>query len=170
MGLFRSLGKGSTPEMSGNLAYRVWCSALDPELKPLAAVLATLADDSGKRIFPSVAYLSWLTGKSERAVQYKLKRLREIGVIGIITPAKGHKTCLYRMYEAQLPTRKLWKTPARGAIGFTPGVQPASPLGVQRVAPYTLVGYVSSKKKAPSARSIERFPTYEELKASGRAE
>ena len=51
--------------MSGLLAGKVWQSALDPKLKPLAAALADIASDDGTNIYPSVSYVAWPLGRDE---------------------------------------------------------------------------------------------------------
>ncbi len=65
--------------MSKAIEFQVWRSALDCELKPLAAVMADMGNDDGLGIYPSVGYLAWLIGRSERAVQYQLQRLVDMG-------------------------------------------------------------------------------------------
>ena len=67
--------------MSGFLAGKVWQSNLHPDLKPLAAALADIGNDDGTSIYPSVAYMSWLLGRSTRSVQQNLTRLRDLGVL-----------------------------------------------------------------------------------------
>ncbi len=95
--------------MSGILAGKVWVSALDARLKPLAAALAEIASDDGGDIYPSIAYMAWLTGRSERAVQENLALLREAGVLVIIEEAHHHKTTEYLLVESALPDRPSWQ-------------------------------------------------------------
>ena len=97
--------------MSGILAGKVWLSALDADLKPLAATLADIGSDDGKRIYPSVAYMAWRLGRSERDVQRDLSKLREIGVLMIVGNAKGGrgKVTRYHLIESALPEREPWR-------------------------------------------------------------
>jgi hypothetical protein len=99
--------------MSGFLAGKIWQSDLRPELKPLAAALADIADHDGTSIYPSVAYLAWLLGRSNRAVQMGLARLRELEVIVVVRNGSGgrFKTTEYRMVETKLPRRPSWRNP-----------------------------------------------------------
>src|SRR5262245_11441137 len=81
--------------MRGLLDGKVWQSALDPKLKPLAALLADIANDDGTSIFPSVAYLAWQLGddlqptrepRMERTIQHHLKKLvgeKVLEVVGL---------------------------------------------------------------------------------------
>jgi hypothetical protein len=108
----------------GFLAGKVWQSALDPELKPLAAALADIANDDGTSIYPSVGYMCWLLGRSERAVQVQLGKLRELGVLikvrmggGRVREGWGRAT-EYRLIESSLPKRPPWKD-ARKLKGAT---------------------------------------------------
>ncbi|MBI4393350.1 MAG: hypothetical protein HY556_06090 [Euryarchaeota archaeon] len=97
--------------MSGFLAGKVWQSALAPHLKPLAAALADIANDDGTSIYPSVAYMAWLLGRSERAIQNGLSDLRAQGVLQVEAHGcggKGHPT-EYRLIESALPKRPPWK-------------------------------------------------------------
>ncbi|MGH9561986.1 MAG: helix-turn-helix domain-containing protein [Terracidiphilus sp.] len=67
--------------MSGLLAGKVWLSNLRPQLKPLAATLADIANDDGTSIYPSVAYIAWRLGSSERSVQRGLSDLISLGAL-----------------------------------------------------------------------------------------
>ncbi len=95
--------------MSGLLAGKVWQSALDPELKPLAAALADIARNDGSKIYPSVAYVCWLLGRSERGVQAGLAKLREAQIISIVRQGGGRGNATeYCMNVEALPTRVPW--------------------------------------------------------------
>jgi len=103
--------------MSGLLAGKVWQSALAPHLKPLAAALADIGNDDGTSIYPSVSYVAWLLGRSERSVQYGLDELRNLGVLVIEKNGRGgrHSTTEYRMAEEKFPTRQPWREVRKGA-------------------------------------------------------
>ena len=90
---------------------RVLESALPATLKPTAAALALFADETGHRIFPSVALLAWLLGLSTRVVQRQLSRLRGLGVLDAqtaLTGGRGHAV-RYRMDVEALPSREPYK-------------------------------------------------------------
>jgi hypothetical protein len=97
--------------MSGFLAGKVWQSALHPDLKPLAAALADIGNDDGTSIYPSVAYMAWLLGRSTRSVQDNLRKLRAQNVLKVVTDTKGGRlrTTEYRLVESALPTREEWR-------------------------------------------------------------
>lgn len=98
--------------MSGYLAGEVWQSNLSPHLKPLAAALADIGNDDGSSIYPSVAYLSWLMGRSRRAIQTGLAELRLAGLLEIIREGGEGPgdTREYRLIRDNLPARAPWKT------------------------------------------------------------
>lgn len=126
--------------MSGFLAGKVWQSALAPHLKPLAAALADIANDDGTSIYPSVAYVAWLLGRSERAIQNGLSDLRAEGILkveGHGCGGKGHPT-EYRLIESALPRRPPWKehrqTKGETVAPFEQGTaKPDSPFEKERV-------------------------------------
>lgn len=95
--------------MSGYLAGKVWQSALDPELKPLAAALADIARNDGSKIYPSVAFVAWLLGRSTRSVQSGLSQLRDMEIITTVKPGGGRgNSTEYQMDEGKLPKRASW--------------------------------------------------------------
>lgn len=106
--------------MSGLLAGKVWHSNLHPDLKPLAAALADIARDDGTKIFPSVALMAWLVGRSPRSVQQNLSRLRDLGILIVVGGGRGgrYKSTEYRLLESALPVRAPWK-PRTTVHGFT---------------------------------------------------
>jgi hypothetical protein len=129
--------------MSGYLAGKVWRSALDKEYKPICAAIADCGDDDGRGIYPSIAYIAWLTGASERTVQYGFKHLREIGALEIIANKAGGRgnIPIYHLLIEKLPQRPQWKKGAtddtlleKGAIHDAKGCNPR-PERVQPVAP-----------------------------------
>lgn len=100
--------------MSGLLAGRIWQSDLHPDLKPLAAALADIGNDDGTSIYPSVAYMAWLLGRSTRSIQENLSRLRAQGVLVVVSGGTGgrSKSTEYRLLEASLPYRDPWRNHA----------------------------------------------------------
>ncbi|MHB8654994.1 MAG: hypothetical protein ACYDA9_14080 [Terriglobia bacterium] len=103
--------------MSGLLAGLVWLSDLEPELKPLAATLADIANDDGTSIYPSVAYVAWRLGRSERHVQYGLQKLTGFGILEVVAHENGGRsnTVEYRLIRSKLPAREEWALIRKGA-------------------------------------------------------
>lgn len=130
--------------MSGLLAGKVWQSNLDGTLKPLAACLADIASHDGSRIFPSIEYICWLTGKSPRAVHYQLRKLETMGVLDVVAEPTGRvgEYKEYSMNEDKLPKRPKWKPPAKIARGNRvqfPTEPPAisdEPPAISDISPY----------------------------------
>ena len=102
--------------MSGFLAGKVWRSALDGDLKPLAACLAECGNDDGSGIFPSVAYIQWMLGWSESSVRRGMKALREQRVLvaeANLTGGRGLVPVYHLDIEA-LPVRPAWRFSRKG--------------------------------------------------------
>lgn len=95
--------------LSGLLAGKVWLSDLPPELKPIAATLADIADDDGSRIFPSIAYVAWRLSRTRRSVDDGLAALRDLGVLHVVSQGGGRERVTeYRMLEDMFPKRESW--------------------------------------------------------------
>jgi len=96
--------------VSGYLAGKVWHSGLDPRLKPLAAALADIADHDGTSLYPSIEYLAWLVGTSDRTVQRQLRDLIQSGVVALLRPGGGRGNLPeYALHETALPKRSPFK-------------------------------------------------------------
>lgn len=87
--------------MSIKLMARVWDLALDQGSAWVLMALADCADDEGDHCFPSVPWLAWKTGYSERQVRRILRRLEEAGLI-YATGAKLGGRGLPTLYQLQL--------------------------------------------------------------------
>lgn len=119
--------------MSKELESKVWASALESKLKPVAAFLADIANADGTAIYPSIAYIAWAVGShdcaatapNERTVSRHIEELNELKVLTHVgwrrhdavidstnprdkAPGKG-ATAEYFLDEEALPTRRAWK-------------------------------------------------------------
>lgn len=124
--------------LSGLLAGKVWHSALDPDLKPLAATLADIGDDDGTNVFPSVAFVCWRLGRSERAVQTGMSRLREMGVLVVVKEGGGRANPTeYFFDENLLPARLSWKEHRKRnpAVYANPAVDDTKPRSLGQETP-----------------------------------
>lgn len=135
--------------MSGRLVSIVFHSDLAPALKPIAAALASFADDDGRRIRPSVARVAWMVGRSERTVQTALTKLRAGGILTVVFQATQHRATEYQLHADKLPARPGW-APARGEIAAAPLAPPVDPPGVQSDA---------SRGEASCTRSVSTDPS-----------
>lgn len=153
--------------MSDYLAGKVWRSDLDGDLKPLAAALANCGSDDGTSIYPSIAYLAWKLSRSERAVQYGMGKLKELGIVVILNGAAGGrgKTPNYRLMESALPAREAWSgsTTAlekgatydeKGATYDTKGCS-LEQERVQPIAPDKVVEQVVETTKSETLKPVE---------------
>jgi hypothetical protein len=96
--------------MSGYLAGKVWHSALDADLKPLAATLADIADDDGTSIYPSIEFVAWRLSCSRASVDRGLRELRDAKILEVVSQGGGRgKTTEYQLVEEKLPKRPPWK-------------------------------------------------------------
>lgn len=79
-------------------------SALPSRLKPYAMALAKFAkDDDGTRVFPSVATVAKLTGRTPRSAQRALVELRTLGLLKALTPAGRYRAIHYQFIREKLP-------------------------------------------------------------------
>lgn len=90
--------------MGKRLIAIVFESVLPARLKPVALACAKFADDNnGTRVYPSIARLARMVGRSTRSVQRAIKELHDRGVLEVLTPARQHQPTHYRLVEATLP-------------------------------------------------------------------
>ena len=89
----------------------VWESELPSDEKFVALALADFADDDGERIFPSIAYVAWKVGKTERSVYRTIRKLIDAGILTPISGVGGgfKLTVHYRLNESELPQRGPWR-------------------------------------------------------------
>lgn len=129
-------------DLSGYLAGKVWLSNLESELKPLAASLADIANDDGSSIYPSVGYMAWRLGVSRSTVDRHLSRLRELGVLCVVSQGGGRThTTEYELNEHKLPQREPWKAPHNRVVyeeTTSSGDETTSPVRINHVTAVTL--------------------------------
>lgn len=89
--------------MAGRLVSAVFESALPAWLKPYAATYASFAAPDGSRVFPSVARVARMVGRSERATQTALHELRRRGVLVLVCAHAPGRTALYEFHWSALP-------------------------------------------------------------------
>jgi len=140
--------------VSGLLAGKVWHSNLDADLKPLAATLADIGDDDGLNIYPSVAYVAWRLGCGESTVRRGLSRLRDMGVLAIVSGGKGGRSnpTDYRLVEEKLPARETWKEYRERALRDR---NPLNSRGFEEENPLNLEAKPSHLERKPSHLEAE---------------
>lgn len=81
--------------------------------------MADEGNDRGEGIYPSIAYLAWKLGDSERTVQRGLAELRSLGVVRVVEKKKFGRVFVpvYFMDVFKLPYRKPWAETRRGDTG-----------------------------------------------------
>ena len=96
--------------MSGALVSAVLNSALPPWVRQFAVVLASCGRDDGSKIFPSVATVARMAGKSRRQATRAIRMLRALGVITPVGRAPrtaqergGKLVVVYRFNVRALP-------------------------------------------------------------------
>jgi hypothetical protein len=89
--------------MAGRLVSAVFESALPAWLKPYAATYASFAAPDGSRVFPSVARVARMVGRSERATQTALHELRRRGVLVLVCAHAPGRTAQYQFHGSALP-------------------------------------------------------------------
>ena len=89
--------------MSGRLVSIVFDSALPAWLKPYAAAFATFAAEDGSKVFPTIARVAHMVGKSERSTQRAAHALRDRGVLALELGPGHHRAARYRFHVVALP-------------------------------------------------------------------
>ena len=88
--------------MSGTLVSLVFESTLPAWLKPYAAALASFANDDGSRVFPSVARVARMVGRSSRQARRAVTELRRRRVLVPVAAPGRHRATRYHFNEAAL--------------------------------------------------------------------
>lgn len=89
--------------MSGRLVSVVFQSALPAWLKPYAAAFATFAADDGSRVYPTLARVARLVGRSERSTRRAVHALRARGVLLMEVGPGHHRAPRYAFRAIALP-------------------------------------------------------------------
>lgn len=77
--------------MSVRIMAKVWELQLPQPLKLLALAMADWADDHGEGIYPSIAYIAWKVGATERTIQRQLRTLERSGILEVVA-VRGHRS------------------------------------------------------------------------------
>ena len=89
--------------MSGRLVSAVLESTLPAHLKPYATACASFAKDDGSSVYPSIARLARLVGRTQRATQTAMQELRRLGILIVERSHTPQRTTRYRFEAAALP-------------------------------------------------------------------
>lgn len=89
--------------MSGLLVSCVLDSDLPSWLKPFAVALASFAADDGSQVFPSVARIARMAGRSERQAFRAMRVLRSAGIIEPLGRAAQRASVQYQFHARALP-------------------------------------------------------------------
>lgn len=95
--------------MSTKKITEVWESDISAPWQQILLAMADIADDDGNSLFPSVGYLSWKTGKSERQIRALLADLREAKVLTVSRPSSQHYPTHYHLDPSVLPKKTSWE-------------------------------------------------------------
>lgn len=130
---------------------QVWRLDVDHTRRIILLALSDHADDDGNNIYPSIGYLAWKTGMSERTVQYTLRDLENQGCLTIVHKATQHHPRVYRLDLSALSRKPPYQRSdqsgvqnlhpsedSRGAKSAplnNPGVQTTTSRGAIAIAP-----------------------------------
>jgi len=89
--------------MSGRLVSAVFDSALPAWLKPYAAAFASFALDDGTRVYPSIARIARMVGRSARSTQTAATELRQRGILLVDVQHARDRATRYVFNAAALP-------------------------------------------------------------------
>lgn len=85
----------------------VWHRDVNGADQSLLLALADWADDDGSSIYPSIRRIAWKTGISVSAIKRRMSRLRQLGVLLVVSKGGGKfKTTEYALNLAILPAKK----------------------------------------------------------------
>ena len=87
----------------------------------MCLALGDFADDDGRTIFPSVAYVAWKTGYTRRQVQRHMDELRRMGLLVLVAePGVLHPTAEYRLDVSAASLKPAFERPPSRRHGWTP--------------------------------------------------
>jgi len=89
--------------MSARLVAAVFNSALPAWLKPYATAFASFAADDGSRVYPSIARVAKMVGRSPRATQTAAAELRRRKVLVLERQRARDRATRYAFDPAALP-------------------------------------------------------------------
>ncbi len=84
---------------------KVWGLNVSQAWLLILLALADCADDGGRSVRPSVAFLAWKVNLTERQVRRILADLRVRGVLVVVRPAGQHRPVEYRLRLDVLPAK-----------------------------------------------------------------
>jgi len=89
---------------------------LECRLKFVVVALADNADDENDKLWPSVGFIAWKTGQSERQVQRSFQYLRQVGALIPLERESGgrHRSIVYRLDLEMLPLAEPYARSRRG--------------------------------------------------------
>lgn len=99
--------------MSVLLMAQVWQLDLGHPEQSVLLALADHADDDGRDVYPSLAYVAWKTGYSERQVRRVVGALRDSGVLELVQEASQHRANEYRIVIAAASKKPAFDPKAR---------------------------------------------------------
>lgn len=92
--------------MSGKLVSMVYEREVNHAQQSILVAMADHADDDGRHCFPSVPFIAWKTGYSQRQVQRCIGELRQIGCLLVEREATRYRPTEYRIVLAALPAKE----------------------------------------------------------------
>jgi|WetSurMetagenome_2_1015567.scaffolds.fasta_scaffold33814_5 hypothetical protein len=124
----------------------------------LALALADHADDTGCRVFPSVAGLALKTRQSERSIQYQLRKMEAAGFLVLVSESRGGRygTREYRIdleYFSRGANIAPLKNEVKGCNLEHQGVQPEVSRGAIAVAPESSRTIIEPSKPSVESKS-----------------
>jgi len=90
--------------MSGRLVSVVLESALPAWLKPYAVAFASFAADDGSKVYPGVARVARMVGRTKRQTQKAIAELRRRRILSVVVPSTHDAATRYHLHAERLPT------------------------------------------------------------------
>ncbi len=160
--------------MSVRQMSKVWELDVRHPQRLLLLALADHADDGGRSVRPSIAYLAWKTGYQERQVRNIVRDLRKLGALVPVRPASQHRPVEYRLCLGVLPLKPPYSREAKIAsrsVSVESGVQSTDARGaISDARPAIAIAPESSVESSDetSGRDVASPTTTPELLSDGR--
>ena len=113
--------------MSVLVMTRVWALDVPHHEQAVLLALADHADDRGGNVYPSIGYVAWKLGYSDRQVRRIVSDLRKRGVLVVTREGRGKFPPHYRLELSGLPTKAPYRDEQPDKMAAEPEASASNP-------------------------------------------
>lgn len=116
--------------MSGLVIGKCYAVQVTHPQQTVLLALADHADDDGSQVYPSIAYVAWKTGYSERQVTRLVGELQRLGILILVKKAYRGRPNEYRIDLTNAPMKKKFREdsePQKDDTQMSPQIPVMSP-------------------------------------------